>query len=407
MKTKLWRRVRPRLQFAAAHVDGFCAWLRSKGYTERSVRNLIGLLATWTDWISRRRFDIRSINGALIDSQLHIKHCNSRRLPPEITVASVGAGRLFAKYLWDRGILAPEPTTAGPEEKWPRLRQFRAWMRQHRGVTESTLDLWQRHIVRLLETLGTDSTAYTATAIRDFVLERASTGGRARARIIAGAVRAFLRFLVSIGECATGREHAVPTFAQWRLASIPQHLSAEEVSRVLEGSRGRGNARDRAILLLLLRLGLRSGDVAKLRLGDVDWRNARIAISGKERRALWLPLTQEIGDALLTYLRTGRPARGGQSLFITSVAPYRPITRTTVKCVVQRALARANVNTPSKGAHVLRHTAAAAMLANGVSLPAISAVLRHRSPDTTMLYAKVNLSGLAAIAQPWVGRLPC
>jgi integrase/recombinase XerD len=407
MRKRLWRRLGQRLQFAGPHIGDFSDWLRAQRYTARSIRNLVYLLAGWADWAARHGFDIKTIDSALVASAEFIKDKARTRRLGEIDEASVGAGRMFIRHLQESGVISRPQRPLTPIDQWPRLREFRCWMRQHRGVMESTLDLWQRHIVKLLDDLGDDASLYTAKAVRTFVLERAKSGGRARARIIACAVRAYLRFLTANAHCPRGMEYAVPRIAHWKLSSVPNYLAANEVDRVINACQGAGGLRDKAIMLLLARLGLRSSDVAALRLRDIDWGNARIAVSGKTRRAEWLPLTQEIGDSILAYLNTSRPGRSGQSLFVTNIAPCRPITRVTVKCIVRRALMRAGIECASMGAHVLRHTAATAMLGSGVSLAGVGAVLRHRSSLTTLLYAKVDLAKLSDIAQPWAGRLPC
>lgn len=407
MTTKVWRKVSARLQFAAPHIEGFSNWLQDKSYAARSIRNLVNLLAGWTDWAANRGFGMDSIDEGLVASQSFVKNRPRGRRAGDIHEASVGAGRLFVRYLRETAVLPELPESPRALDRWPRLQEFHGWMRQHRGVAESSLDLWQRHLIKLLETLGEDADAYSAAAIRAFVLARAKSGGRARARTITCAVRAYLRFLVAQGHCPPGREHAVPKFAQWRLSSVPKYLSGEDIDRVIAACEAPSRLRDRAIVLLLARLGLRSSDVAHLRLADIDWRHGRLAVSGKSRRAQYLPLTQEIGDAILTYLKHGRPAVRVPYLFVTDLAPRRPITRVTVRCLVRRTLLRAGVECPSKGAHVLRHSAATAMLRSGVSLAGVGAVLRHQSPATTLLYAKVGLPMLSEIAQPWAGRLPC
>ena len=154
-------------------------------------------------------------------------------------------------------------------------------------------------------------------------------------------------------------------------------------------------------------MGLRASDVANLEITDIDWRNGRLAVCGKSKRAEWLPLTREVGDAIVTYLERARPRLRTPRLFLTESAPLRPLTRIAVKCIVKRTLVRAGIESPYKGAHVLRHSAATAMLQHGVSLPGVCAVLRHTSPQMTMHYAKVDFALLPEMAQPWPGRLPC
>ena len=280
-------------------------------------------------------------------------------------------------------------------------------MHEQRGLAMSTLDLHQGVLVDLLEKLGDNPAAYTAAAVRDFVLERARPHGRGRAQCIAVATRAFLRFLIATGQCPIGRDHAVPAFANWQLASTPRFLPAADLARVVVACDGDDRLRDRAIVLLLARLGLRASEVAQLSFAQIDWAAARLVIAGKARREERLPLTQEVGDALLAYIERARPRLATGRIFLSDAAPVRPLSRVAVKCIVRRALDRAGVESPHRGAHVLRHSAATAMLGAGVSLAGVGAVLRHRSPSMTAHYAKVDIALLCEIAQPWGGRSPC
>jgi site-specific recombinase XerD len=221
----------------------------------------------------------------------------------------------------------------------------------------------------------------------------------------------FLRFLIVEGHCAAGLEAAIPVLAHWRLSSLPRYLVTEDVERVIASCNvgtpmGR---RDRAILLLLARMGLRAGDIVKLRLGDIDWKKATVQVCGKGRRETQLPLTQEVGDALVAYLKAGRYQTDTEMLFLRARAPYRPLgSPTTVSTIVTQAMCRAGVSCPSRGAaHVLRHSAATAMLRHGASLQEIASVLRHRSVETTEVYAKVDVTALQQIAQAWPEVRPC
>jgi site-specific recombinase XerD len=159
--------------------------------------------------------------------------------------------------------------------------------------------------------------------------------------------------------------------------------------------------RDRAVLLLLARLGLRAGEVAQLKFSDIDWRSGEIRICGKNRRPELLPLPQEVGNALLVYVKEGRPPLQIREVFTTVLAPFHALTRAAVTHIVRAALLRADIKAPINGAHVLRHSAATAMLRQGASLAGVGAVLRHRSPATTAHYAKVDFGLLSEIAQPW------
>jgi integrase len=158
--------------------------------------------------------------------------------------------------------------------------------------------------------------------------------------------------------------------------------------------------RDRAILLLLARLGLRAGDVAALQLTDIDWWVGTIQVAGKRRRQTRLPLPQEVGEAILAYLLL-RPPRTTEAVFLTTCAPFAALTRQAVGKIATRAMRRAGIETPVHGSHVLRHSAATLMLRHDVPLPAIAAVLRHSSVETTTGYAKVDVSLLQQATQPW------
>ena len=304
--------------------------------------------------------------------------------------------------------MVPRPATSSPSDRWPLLGAFRSWMRQHRGLTETTLDAYQGVLVELLAMLGDDPRAYTAAALRAFVLQRARPHGIWRAKSIAVAVRAFLRFLGATGQCPSGREHAIPSFATWQLSSVPRFLRPDEVERVIAScSADAKGLRDRAALLLLARLGLRASEVARLTFAELDWDKGQITLCGKGRRQERLPLPQEVGTAILLYLRRGRPPLPVPELFTTVMPPVRPLTRAAVTHIVRSALARAAIKAPINGAHVLRHSAATAMLRQGASLAGVGAVLRHRSLSTTAHYAKVDFGLLAEIAQPWPGAAPC
>ena len=229
----------------------------------------------------------------------------------------------------------------------------------------------ERILADLLRALGDNPEAYTAAAVRGFVLERARPHGRGHAQTIAGATRSFLRYLIATGRCPAGRDHAVPGFANWQLATTPRFLSAPDVMRVVAACDGEERLRDRAVVLLLARLGLRASEVAHLSFPQIDWNEGRLTISGKARREERLPLTQEIGDALIAYIERSRPRLASTRVFLTDVAPVVPLSRVAVKCIVRRALNRAGVDSPHRGAHVLRHSAATDMLRHGVSLAGV------------------------------------
>jgi site-specific recombinase XerD len=190
---------------------------------------------------------------------------------------------------------------------------------------------------------------------------------------------------------------------------LPRYIGAADIERLIAtcDSETPTDTRDRAILLLLAHLGLRAGDIPALRFNDIDWQHGTVSVCGKGRRETRLPLPQDAGDAVLRYLNNGRPRIACDALFLTLNAPFRPLCGSAVSAIVCRALDKAGIAAPTKGANLLRHSAATAMLRGGATLDAVGAVLRHRSPDTTAHYAKVDVTMLQQIAQPWPGGASC
>jgi site-specific recombinase XerD len=263
----------------------------------------------------------------------------------------------------------------------------------------------------LFSSLGEDPRSYNAQSLRQFVLELSQKSGYGKTKMCTSALRMFLRFLISEGKCDDNLDSAIPVVAHWRLSSLPRYIQPEEVERVIASCDlctpvGR---RDRAILLLLARLGLRASDIVQIRLGDINWKEADIRVSGKGRCQTRLPLTQEVGDAIVDYLLAGRPQTNTDALFIRACPPFRSFaSHCAVSFIVAQAMCRAGVSRPSRGAaHVLRHSAATSMLREGASLYEIAAVLRHRSIGTTQIYAKVDVTALQKIAQAWPEVQPC
>ena len=195
---------------------------------------------------------------------------------------------------------------------------------------------------------------------------------------------------------------------QWRLSALPRYIAADDVERTIAAcGDDRTGVRDRAILLLLSRLALRAGDIVALRLSDIDWDRAEIRVSGKSRRKTALPLPQDVGDALHAYIATARPRVDEEKVFLCANAPCRALTdSSTVSAVGERALDRAGVKTVAgRGAHAFRHSQATALLRSGATLDVIQSLLRHASPNTTVIYAKTDAVMLQEVAQPWIGGL--
>jgi site-specific recombinase XerD len=239
-----------------------------------------------------------------------------------------------------------------------------------------------------------------------FVLRNSQRFSQKRLKLIVTALRSFLRFLHQRGEIEIDLAAAVLPVMDWRLAGLPKSLDPEQVQSMLASCKREAVAgrRDYAILLLLARLGLRAGEVVAMTLDDLDWEAGLVTVRGKGQRHEPLPLPDDVGEALVSYLRDGRPACQTRRLFVRLKAPYRGFASSVAICdIVKRALARAGIDPPFKGSHLLRHSLATEMLRRGASLEDIGEILRHRHPETTQIYAKVDLNALRGLALPWPG----
>ncbi len=387
---------------AGRYLDGFAEYLARSSYEQLGGRKLLHAAWHFTSWAQDGGILLAALDGLALERfRHHLSSCHCVRPNGGRGENARAGSRLFLRFLCRCGVVS-EQEGDGPRVP-PLVQAFRNWMVRHRGVTEVTLRDYGERIVPLLNALGDEPSCYQAQNLRDFVLSYAREHKIKTTKYMVTVIRMFLRFLASEGKCAAGLEYAIPTFANWRLSTLPRYLPASDVEHVVEAcdDSTEVGARDRAIILLLSRLGLRSGDILGLRLSDIDWAKSSLAVSGKSTWESELPLTQELGDALLTYLRH-RPVVDTDKVFVRTLAPIRPLKGpSSVAAIVERALERAGVEAPSHGAHLLRHSAATEMLRQGVSLQDIQTVLRHRSIETTTIYAKVDVRLLKQIAQPW------
>ncbi|SLN74618.1 Tyrosine recombinase XerD [Roseivivax jejudonensis] len=316
---------------------------------------------------------------------------------------TIFGARLFRRHLVEIGVCRSAAPALQPAE--PSLvTDFKVWLHKHRGASAPTIKSYARDAAHLMAALGDEPERWEPAAIRSFFLDRASQCGNRTVEKLTTSLRAFLRYLAVTGRSRAGLAEVVPSHARWRLADLPRYLSTEQVNRLIAASDGEGvsRRRDRAIVLLLARLGLRAGDVAHLRLDDIEWETGALRVSGKSRYEVRLPLPQDVGDAIAAYLACRPSTCQSDHVFLRNIAPFQPFrSGDGVSSVVKRLMQRAGIVAPVKGAHVLRHTAATEMLRHGVPLERIRLVLRHRGIEPTARYAKVDVTLLKQIAQPW------
>ena len=392
-------------------LEKFAKELYQGGYTEITARKRIRAAGHFLCWRELEGIPISSLSQKFLDRfEGHLDQCQCPDYSNRDRRILLRGVRLFLKYLRSTDIIT-SPIIESTVQDPALLIEFHQWMRKQRGTGDATLYNYSLIIRELLKRFGEDPVRLDAQSLRGFFLEKSQQQGLFRSKNCTTALRMFLRFLIAEGKCAAGLDAAIPVMAHWRLSSLPRYVQPEEVERIiascdLTSPIGR---RNRAILLLLARLGLRAGDIVKLSLGDIDWKGAWLYVSGKGRRQARLPLTQEIGDAIVDYMQYGRAQTDTDALFIRSRAPFRAFSSSkTVSTIVARAMRRAGVTCRSRGAaHVLRHSVATSMLRQGESLQDIAALLRHRSIETTKIYAKVDVVTLRQIAQPWPEVQPC
>jgi site-specific recombinase XerD len=391
--------VGPLLESVANH-------LFESGYATISARRHIRSAEHIICWASRSRSVLHDLDASALQRfGNHLSRCHCGRYSCADRVDILTGVRLFLKHLQGGSEEVTRRVTEPAAEPPALLQAFCKWMRALRGTSEQTLYNYGLRIRELLRSFGENPDDLDAAGLHQFVLQQSRTAGWAAAKSCTTALRMFLRFLIAEGRCPADLLGAIPVLAHWRLASLPRYLPPEDIERIIASCKLSSlvGIRDRAILLLLARLGLRAGDVVTMRLQDIDWQGAWIQVSGKNRRQTRLPLNQEVGEAIVSYLRKARPPVHHDALFVCSRAPFRPLgSHCAVSVIVDRAIRRAGVVRPSRGAaHLLRHSLASSMLREGATLQQISLLLRHKSIETTQIYAKVDITGLQQIAQPW------
>jgi site-specific recombinase XerD len=393
------------------HLGGFAVRLEAVGYSRTAYAARLSQARHFAEWILQSRIPAHEMADATIEQfALHNCRCGIRTKRGR-RKAGTGTGdrrrgaRRFVAFLREQGVINPSAPPDIPEVD-PRLDSFAQWLRRERGATAETIRRYRQEGGRWIDALGTDPKHYDAAAIRSIVLDQGPERSRSSIRMTVTVLRAFLRFTVSEGLCAPFLLQAVPSAVRRKLSTVPRTIPAATIEEIIASCRATMpvEIRDRAILLLLARMGLRAGDVWRLRLSDIDWRTGRLRLHGKSRRGTMLPLPQDAGDALLTYIENGRPVVSTDRVFLRTQAPFTPLRSSAeIAGIVARILKRGGFSGLPTGAHVFRHSLASAWLRGGADLDQIGVALRHASRETTAIYAKVDIEMLAGVAQPWPG----
>jgi integrase/recombinase XerD len=381
------------------YVAGFRAELEAQGYRPNVVCGQLRLMAHVSRWLVGRGLDVGDLSPGRVEEFLVARRAAGYTL----WCSAKGVAPLLA-YLRRRGVV-PVPKQAATTPADELLDRYRDYLVKERGLAAGTVagDL---HVARLFlatrpPVSGLGLAQLTASEVIDFVREQCRQRSTGSAKYVIAGLRALLRFCYLEGRIQRPLAEAVPTVAGWRLAALPRALSPADVAALLKSCDRRTTfgRRDFAVLTLLVRLGLRAGEVAGLRLDDIDWRAGELIVRGKGSKHERLPLPADVGEALVGWLRRGRPSCAAREVFTRVRAPHRPLSPGGVSAIVRAACRRAGV--AEVHAHRLRHTTATELLRAGAGLAEIGQVLRHQSALTTSIYAKVDRSLLRALAKPW------
>ena len=388
----------------AAHLQSFAQVLSELGYTRRYLCQHLMLVARFSHWLGQRHVPSHLISNEHVARYLRYRHRDRAAVRADSAIFD----QLMAFLRTNR--LIPQPPLIKPQlspaESYAHT--YARYLREDRGLAKVTIISYVPFITDFLkERFGSGSIKLSSLSAKDvvqFVQSRARRLHVKRAKLMTTALRSFFQYVRMRGQVLLDLAAAVPVVANWSMTSIPRAIAPEQTQKLLTSidQKTAMGKRNYAILLLLARLGMRAGEVASLKLDDIDWDAGRLRVCGKGGRPNELPLPAEVGGAIAQYLQNGRPRCADRHVFLRTKAPVRAFHGSTaVGLIVKCCLKRAHISAPTHGAHQFRHGLASDMLREGASLAEIGAVLGHRNPDTTRIYTKIDLKALRKLAQPW------
>lgn len=390
----------------ADHIRAFAASRTALGYATSSIQYEIRLATRFSEWLKRRGVPLRRVDAAWVSQYLRDRY---RQVRPRSGDAA--ALRHLLEFLRREGLIAPAPIArrhVTPVER--AVRAYVHYLRDVRALADATITNYAPFVLQLLRDRFGDGPVrlrgLTAHDVVRFVHRQAPRLHLKRAKLLTNAVRSFLRYARYHGAVTRDLAEAVPAVANWSMPSIPRAIPDDQVRQLLASldRRTAMGRRDYAIVLLLARLGLRANEVARLELEDLQWDAGQIHVRGKWGHRTVLPLPADVGAAIAAYVRRGRPPGLSRRVFLRSRAPIRGfLGQCAIGSIIRHRLHRAGIAAPTTGAHQFRHALATRMLRHGASLTEIGEILRHRRPQTTMVYAKVDLPALRTLALRWPG----
>ena len=390
----------------ATWLEGFADAASRLGYARSSIGRRIRLAAGFSRWLGQEGIELSCINS---DHPAQYLRYRARRV--QLHHGDAAALRHLIDFLRLEAAVPAQTIPVGRQTEAERcVLAYEQFLREARGLAPVTIVNYVPFVRTFVEhRFGTGPVVLSALRAGDvvgFVQHEAPGMNRKRAKLMTTALRSFLHYVRYRDEGMPDLVGAVPVVANWSMDCVPRAISADQVHRLLT-SIDRGTVmgrRDYAILLLLARLGLRSSEVAFLELDDIDWRTATLNVRTKGGMRNDFPLSHEVGEAIAHYLRHGRPLSNSRRVFLRVKAPICGFRGPcAIGSVIRHALERAGIDAPTRGAHQFRHGLSTEMMRQGASLSEIGDVLGHRHPDTTRIYARVNLEALRPLALPWPG----
>jgi site-specific recombinase XerD len=382
-------------------LDRYAAWLVQQGFCRATARLHLVQLADFSRWLEKRHLTLIDIDADVIDLFLADRR---RRVRPHSERPTLQ--RFLRLVRPDMDAQAPPLLTASRAI----LQDFRRHFVEDRGAAEvsylSLEPIIRQFLFDRFPDEKIDLAQVTAEDVVGFVRGHAFLHSPGRSRLLTTALRAFFRFLYQRGKTTQNLAAVVPRVAMWQGSTVPKFLTSGQVHAVLAHC-NRNTAigkRNYAILLLLSRLGLRADEIVRLSLEEIDWDHGLFTFRGKGGHWSQMPLPVDVGRAIASYLQHGRPVSDCRRLFLRHTAPKVGFANSgAISTLVRRAISRAHVNSQRKGAHLFRHSLATRLIHEGASLQEIAELLRHRSIETTNIYAKVDFQALRSIALPWIG----
>jgi site-specific recombinase XerD len=390
----------------AAYLGPFAESVSAQGYALDSIHRQVLIAACFSRWLRQEGVGLRSIT-----SDHSARYLRYRARHVRLCRGDAAALGHLIDFLRRQGLVPSEKTSTRRLTPAERCAQaYEQYLREVRALAKATIVNYVPFIRDFLQDRFGDGrvtlSRLGAGDVVRFVQRQASHLHRKRAKLMTTALRSFLHYVRYRGDITLDLAAAVPVVANWSMTSIPRAIAADQVRQLLTSIDRRTaiGCRDYAVLLLLARLGLRSGEVAFLNLDDIDWNAGQLSVHGKGGQRSELPLPAEVGAAIAAYLRRGRAHSTSRRVFLRAKAPILGFRGASgVGSIVRHSLKRAGIDAPTTGAHQFRHGLATEMLRRGASLSEIGELLGHRHPQSTKIYTKVDLKALRALALPWPG----